>query len=197
MSQFRIESAKRMRKRLFREGPRNVLDYEKLIQHYGDGIYFHVEPAGKGFFHVLSVEEILDRINQQPHSHLNGIHCVVLPRMTRKRQRLNIYGLAWGSTVYLYPSPEDRLHVYENDIPNVYRVEARKYGAKIIEEGNTKAVQWTDESLRHYYLENVLLHELAHTYDCRNTRLKDREAFAEAYVQKYGSKHLPAVKVKT
>jgi hypothetical protein len=41
-------------------------------------------------------------------------------------------------------------------------------------------------SLRRFYLRNVLMHELGHHVDTRNSTKKDREKFAEAFVRKNG-----------
>lgn len=186
----RTDAGKRMRKQVFREGPKSVYDFEKYIS-YGKAeelICICVEPAGKGYFHVLTPEEITNRMRKLPKEHLRNLDTIVLPCMTKKRKRMDIYGLQWNGTVYLYPMNDDLLHEINRPLRPLERQEANKYGGKIIEDGKYHSVQWTKESIKHFYLENILVHELAHVYDRKNTRNVDRERFAEGYVLKYGSK---------
>lgn len=185
----RTDAGKRMRKQVFREGPKSVYDFEKYIKVGKCGApAFYIEPAGEGRYHVLSVDEILERLDRLPKSHLRNLHTIVLPCMTKKRRRMHLYGLQWGGTIYLYPSrTELRQELNGPPYPNEH-IEFEKYGGKVIQEGADWYIQWTKESIKHFYLENILVHELAHVYDRKNTRSVDRERFAEGYVLKYGSK---------
>ncbi len=174
------------RKTIFREGPKDALDFEKCIEHDGDDIYFHIEPAGKGYRHVLTEGEILARLHELPDHLLKNLNCVVLPRMTRKRERFNIYGLQWGKTIYLYPM-EDNLKVGEHhNLEKAVVDEARQFGATIEETKTGPIIHWTEETVKAYYLENILIHELGHTYDEKNSSSRDREAYAEWFARKYG-----------
>jgi len=174
------------RKTIFREGPKDALDFEKMISHEGDDIYFHIETPGKGYTHVVTEDEILSRLHELPDHLLCNLNCVVLPRMTRKRERFNIYGLQWGNSVYLYPMEScltvGAKHKLGIDVVN----EARQFGATIEETKTGPIIHWTPETIKLYYLENILIHELGHTYDVKNTSVKDREAYAEWFARKYG-----------
>ncbi len=176
----------RHRKTTFREGPKQVYDFEKLIEHEGEGIYFHVEPAGKGYTHVLNDQEILARLHELPDHLLNNLNCVVLPRMTRKRKLFNVYGMQWGQTIYLYPMPADLRVGDYHTLPPAYVAEARQFGATVEDHPTGPVIQWTLETAKLYYLENVLIHELGHTLDMKNSSTRDREAFAEAFARKHG-----------
>lgn len=171
------------RRPTFREGPRHVFDYEKLIEHDGEGIHVHVEPAGKGYVHVLNEADIRFRLAELPPHLLNHVSCIVLPRMTRKRKLFNIYGMQWAESIYLYPMPVDLRVGDSHALLPAHVAEARQFDAEV-EEG--PVIQWTPETIRHYYLENILIHELGHTLDQRNTSDKDREAYAEAFARKWG-----------
>ncbi len=45
---------------------------------------------------------------------------------------------------------------------------------------------WTEQAIKDFYLNNILIHELGHLIDDRNTRYGDRERFAEWFAMQYG-----------
>jgi hypothetical protein len=173
----------RQRKTTFREGPKSLYDFEKLIEGEGDGIYYHVETPGPGFVHVLTETDISTRLAELPAALLANLHCIVLPRMTRKRKLFNVYGMQWNETIYLYPMTAD-LRVEGLVLGADYMAEAQQFGA--IVDKDAGVIQWTPETIKRYYLENILIHELGHTLDRKNSSRKDREAYAEHFARKYG-----------
>ena len=54
--------------------------------------------------------------------------------------------------------------------------------------GSSWELIWTEQSIRDYYLNNVLMHELGHLLDSRNTSYTDRERYAEWFALEYGYK---------
>lgn len=171
---------------MFREGSKSVYDYEKLIEGDGDGIYYHVEPAGRGYVHTVTESEVAARFAELPAHLVSTLNCVVLPRMTRKRKIINIYGMQWAETIYLYPMPADLRVGDKHTLTEAVLAEARQFGATIEEHSGGPVIQWTPETIKPYYLENILLHELGHVVDRKNTSEKDREAFAEHFARQYG-----------
>jgi hypothetical protein len=49
-------------------------------------------------------------------------------------------------------------------------------------------LEWTEEAVRDFYLNNILIHELGHLVDARNTGYVDRERYAEWFALEYGYK---------
>ena len=49
-------------------------------------------------------------------------------------------------------------------------------------------LEWTEEAVRDFYLNNILIHELGHLVDVRNTGYVDRERYAEWFAVEYGYK---------
>ena len=47
-------------------------------------------------------------------------------------------------------------------------------------------MQWTKETIEDFYLNNILIHELGHLLDDRNTSYTDRERYAEWFAIEYG-----------
>ena len=97
--------------------------------------------------------------------------------------------MQWGATLYLYPMEENLIEYY-NCPPTPNQVnEARMYGGLWQQESsNTWKLAWTEEAVRDFYLNNILIHELGHLVDARNTRYVDRERYAEWFAVEYGYK---------
>ena len=148
-----------------------------------------LQTPGAGFRHVLKPEEIRSRLAQVPPQFLRSLEVVQLSRMTRKKQGFPCYGIQWGAAIYLYPI-EDNL-VERHHAPPTPRqlTEARMYGGLWQQESaNLWKLVWTEHALRDFYLNNILIHELGHLVDSRNTRYTDRERYAEWFAVEYGYK---------
>ena len=61
------------------------------------------------------------------------------------------------------------------------------YGGKWAQESaDSWTLTWTEETIRDFYLNNILIHELGHLLDLRNSRTIDRERYAEWFAIQYG-----------
>ena len=60
------------------------------------------------------------------------------------------------------------------------------YGAHWEKGETTWRLVWTEESLKDFYLNNILIHELGHLVDNRNTAYEARERYAEWFAVQYG-----------
>jgi len=148
-----------------------------------------VEKPGRGFRHVVTEDEIRERLAALPKEMTAGLEVIQLSQMTRKKKRFPCYGMQWGSSIYLYPIETSRIEVFTEPPGPSQRIEARMYGARWEEQANGYwHLVWTDESLRDFYLNNVLIHELGHLLDQRNTTYRDRERFAEWFAVEHGYK---------
>ena len=47
---------------------------------------------------------------------------------------------------------------------------------------------WSETAIQDYYLNNILIHELGHLLDDRNTSYTDRERYAEWFALEHGYK---------
>lgn len=147
---------------------------------------FIVQPPGRGFFHPVTVDEIRERIAQLPEQYQTGIEVVQLSRMTRKRALFPCYGMQWGPNIYLYPIEESLQELYVHPPLPSQQIEAKMYGGRWSREDGYWKLTWTREAIRDFYLNNVLIHEIGHIHDRRNTRAVDRERFAEWFAVEYG-----------
>jgi hypothetical protein len=145
-----------------------------------------VQPAGTGFRHVVTEDEVRRRLAQLPEWMTRPLQIVQLSQMTRKKRRAPCYGMQWGNAIYLYPIEESLVESFVKPPKPAQRIEANMYGARW-EHGRTGwQLVWTEESIRDFYLNNVLIHELGHILDSRNSSHVDRERFAEWFALEVG-----------
>lgn len=147
-----------------------------------------VQSAGPGYRHVVTEADVRARLAQLPDWMVRPLQVVQFSQMTRKKRRSPCYGMQWGSTIYLYPIEESLVESFCQPPKPAQKIEAAMYGAQWrVEDGHWKLV-WTEAAIRDFYLNNVLIHELGHILDSRNTNSRDRERFAEWFALEMGYK---------
>jgi len=155
----------------------------------GKGYRIIVQQPGAGYRHILSPEDVRKRLAEFPSWMLADLEVIQFSQMTRKKQSFPCYGMQWGASLYLYPI-EESLVEYYNCPPTPAQVnEARMYGGEWSETSpGVWGLRWTEETVRDFYLNNILIHELGHLVDSRNTGYVARERFAEWFALEYGFK---------
>ena len=149
-------------------------------------VRYVVESPGAGYIHPVTVDEVRARLEFLPQKFQSQLEVVQLSRMTRKRALFPCYGLQWGTTVYLYPIEDSYEEVYARPPHPLQLTEARMFGGRWRQIGDRWTLRWTAESIRDFYLNNVLIHEVGHIYDDRNTGFEARERFANWFAIEYG-----------
>jgi hypothetical protein len=147
------------------------------------------QEPGQGYVHVVTPQQIRERLALLPDHLTSTLEVVQLSRMTRKKRSFPCYGMQWGTAIYLYPVEATLTEYYSSPPrPAVYN-EARQFGGvwESIGGGAWKLL-WSREALENFYLNNVLIHELGHVLDLRNSSYRDRERFAEWFAIEYGYK---------
>lgn len=146
-----------------------------------------VREPGEGYRHILTKAEVRERLAEFPQEWLHGLDVVQFASMTRKKRRSPCYGLQWGSTIYLYPIEETLVEHFGAPPKPAQQIEAKMYGGVWEDLGNGFwTLTWTEEAIKDFYLNNVLIHELGHLLDDRNTSPKQRERYAEWFAIRYG-----------
>jgi hypothetical protein len=147
------------------------------------------EAPGKGFRHILTEDDIRARLAQLPAWMVKPLEVVKLSRMTRKKRLSPCYGMQWGNTIYLYPIEQNLVETFCQAPKPAQRIEAQMFGGIWQQASRTNwKLIWTAESIRDFYLNNVLIHELGHILDDRNTNYVDRERYAEWFAVEHGYK---------
>jgi hypothetical protein len=146
-----------------------------------------VQSPGQGYRHVVTPAEIRARLALLPQAFLAALDVVQLSRVTRKKRSYPCYGMQWGRAIYLYPMEEDLVETYLGPPTPAEMNEARMYGG-CWEPGdeNQWRLRWTEATIKDFYLNNVLIHELGHILDNRNTNARDRERYAEWFAIHHG-----------
>jgi hypothetical protein len=152
-------------------------------------VRFVFQPAGAGYIHPVSPDEVRARILELPVEYRQRLEVVQFSRMTRKRRLFPCYGLQWGTAVYLYPIEESLEEVYIRAPRPARRIETEMFGGRWMTDGSLWRLTWTIDSIRDYYLNNVLIHEIGHIHDDRNTSFRKREQFADWFAIEYGYRH--------
>ena len=152
-----------------------------------EGFQVVSQDPGRGYRHVVTEAEVRERLSALPAAFLTLLEAVQLSRMTRKKQTFPCYGMQWGSAIYLYPLEEGLVEYFNRPPrPSEYN-ETRTFGGRWVNEaGSQWKLIWTPSTIRDFYLNNVLIHELGHLLDERNTSYRDRERFAEWFAIEHG-----------
>lgn len=144
------------------------------------------QPAGVGFRHAVTIDEVRARLSLLDSRFTRPLEVVQLSAMTRKRQFFPCYGMQWGTAVYLYPIEESLVEEYSRPPSPQQQIEARMYGGVWTHDGKLWRLTWTEQTIKDFYLNNVLIHEVGHVNDSRNTNSRDRERYANWFAIEYG-----------
>lgn len=153
--------------------------------HSGNTRFIKQRP-GEGFIHAVTLEEVQARIELLPQRFTEILEVVQLSRMTRKRALFPAYGMQWGRNVFLYPIEDCLVETYIRPPTPQQLIEAKMFGGQWSESNGRWMLTWTEATLRDFYLNNVLIHEIGHVNDPRNTNQEDRERFANWFAIEYG-----------
>lgn len=148
---------------------------------------FVVQSAGPGYSHVVTEKQVRDRLAQLPESMLYPLHTIQLSRMTRKKRSFPCYGMQWGATLYLYPIESDLVEYFNRPPRPAEYNETHQFGGRWKQHSSSLwTLVWTESTIRNFYLNNILIHELGHLLDDRNTSYRDRERYAEWFAIEHG-----------
>ncbi len=145
-----------------------------------------MQPAGDGYIHPVTIEDVRQRIAELPVRFTQPIEVVQFSAMTRKRSLFPLYGMQWGPNIYLYPIEASLQETYRRPPTPQQLIEARMFGGVWKQEGRIWTLSWARESIRDFYLNNVLVHEIGHVNDSRNTNSAARERHANWFATEYG-----------
>lgn len=145
-----------------------------------------IEPAGTQYQHVVTEQEIRDRLDLLPKEFIESLGVVQLSRMTRKRAIFPLYGMQWGPNVYLYPMECSLTERYARKPRPQFRIDSEMYGGVWEEMDGIWQLSWNDSTIKDFYLNNVLIHEIGHLNDHRNRSYLERERYANWFAIEYG-----------
>ena len=118
-----------------------------------------------GFVRPFTVEDVRTVLCDVPAEHLEGLAGVFLLGGTAKQRRSRRfkYGLYGDSRIYLHPLAERFIEQRWNTPPKPSVVrEYTRFGASFVQESGDWILRFSLDSLRLFYLYDVLLHEIGH-----------------------------------
>ena len=154
-----------------------------------DGRAYRVlrQDPGHGYRHVVTESDVRTRLDKLPGEFLRDLEVVQLSQMTRKKQSLPCYGMQWGATLYLYPIDETLKEQFFQPPSPAVLTETKMYGGRwSTPEPGVWTLTWSKNAIRDFYLNNILIHELGHLLDERNSSYTERERFAEWFAIEFG-----------
>ena len=156
---------------------------------------FITDNPSKDFYFPVTIEDIKAILDQLPAEHTCHITHIWLQRIkkTEYENGDTFQGcFICGSGVYLvvlHPFPIDNKMCFGQTKPSRKVLNYYKgYTTDLHCENKIWFLQWTDETIRRYYLESLLLHEIGHSIDSFYKRYwskataTKRENFANNYV---------------
>lgn len=150
-------------------------------------VQYVVQPPGVGYRHVVTPAEVADRLAKLPPGFVKPLEVVQFSQVTRKKKSMPCYGMQWGNAVYLYPIEDDLVEHYPRPPKPAQIVEARMFGGRFRQDGpDDWKLVWTERAVKDFYLNNVLVHEVGHLLDERNSSYADREKYAEWFAVHFG-----------
>jgi hypothetical protein len=152
-----------------------------------EGFRVVIQEPGEGYRHIVTEEQIRDRLKLVRPDFLDQLEVIQLSQMTRKKQSFPCYGMQWGNAIYLYPLEESLVeHFYQPPRPALVN-EAKMYGGVWDEQGpGVWTLTWSEQAAEDFYLNNILIHELGHLVDEKNSSYMERERYAEWFAIHYG-----------
>jgi hypothetical protein len=145
------------------------------------------QEPGEGYRHIVTEEQIRARLKLVRPDFLEQLEVVQLSRMTRKKQSFPCYGMQWGNAIYIYPLEESLVeHFYQPPRPALIN-ESKMYGGVWDEPASSEwTLTWSQQAAEDFYLNNILIHELGHLVDEKNSKYMERERFAEWFAIHHG-----------
>ena|SRR2546426_923875 len=173
--------------------------YAKYFKHFGDVDMplIQIEPTHKDFVFPISVDDIRSTLMRIPRQFLLGIKAILVPSGSKKQiaamKNRFMHGEYWQSCIFLHPCPRGLMkRVYET-VPNPTVVQTyTRAGATMVRRNTGVEISFDPESLRRFYLRDVLIHEIGHhVAGPERAASRQSESFAKWFASEYGYRLSP------
>ncbi len=160
-----------------------------------------VDNSSRELYFPITVQEIKDFISKLPKEHTKNITHIWLRKMKKKdyEKEGRIQGcFICGSGVNLiviYPFPTDlKMYFGKKKPSNKILKWYSKYEPELVQSNGEWFLKWTEDKIKRYYLEGLLLHEIGHQIDSvyqrywsANYKKQKAENFADNYAYYWGN----------
>ena len=152
-----------------------------------DDIRYELQSAGEGYLHPVAPDEVQDRIRMLPERLTESIEVVRFSSMTRTSQPVSAVWNAVGCEHLPVPHRSFTGRILRTTAESSAQlIESRMFGGEWKQVDGIWTLTWTRETIRDFYLNNVLIHEIGHVNDLRNTNSAARERYANWFATEYG-----------
>ena len=166
--------------------------FEKI--YHTPGLTVIEQPIHPDFIIPVDEASIRETLGAVPQKFLSDLAAVIVLGGSKKQEKtfknLFAYGRYWSNIIVLHPYPKKYLEQHWKTLPKPSILhEYERAGAEITRDGKRWRIRFDEESLKQFYLRDVLVHELGHHVDSENFRFKSHRAaenFAEWFASEYG-----------
>ena len=162
---------------------------------------FISDNPSRDFYFPISIEEIKEFLNKLPKEHSENLTHIWLRKMSTKEyekegslQGCFICG-SGVNLIILYPFPKDMTMKFGKKKPQKKLLKwYSEYSPELKEESGEWKLIWTEDKIKKYYLEGLLLHEIGHQMDSFYQRFwskgygRKAEKFADNFAYFWGDK---------
>ena len=153
-----------------------------------------VLPTHPAFLIPLDEISIRKTLEAVPKKFTISLAAVIVLSGSKKQEKtfrsFFAYGRYAANVIFIHPFPKKYMDLKYKALPKPSVLsDYERAGAKVTPEGKQWCIQFDEESLKQFYLRDVLLHELGHHVDAENFRFKSgkkAEGFAEWFASEYG-----------
>lgn len=174
---------------------RTIMKYYNKI-YLNDELSIIIRPTHPAFFNPITEIGIREIIADVPNKFTKDLAAIIVLAGSRKQEKvfqsLFAYGRYTENVIIIHPFPRKFMGINFMKLPKPSVLnDYKRAGATITFEDNQWWIRFDEDSLRHFYSRDVLMHEIGHHYDARNFRSKSgkkAENFAEWFATEYGYK---------
>lgn len=160
----------------------------------GEQIHLYALPLHKDFVRPFDCADVIEILKLIPQKMLRGLTSIALLGGSKRQARVANSGLwSYGryrpTRIYLcaYPRSQMQWTTQHLSFPSA-RLAYLRAGVTVTHRSGSWHLEFTDESLRRFYLWDVLIHEIGHHVDRfhRDQSTSRAERFAEWFARTYG-----------
>jgi len=153
-----------------------------------------IEPTHKDYILPISKDDITSLLERIPTHFIEGIKAILVTSGSKKQikviKNMLHYGEYWEECVFIHPYPKVLMTQSYDKKPNPQTIqEYQRAGGVVTSAGSGVEISFNKDSLRRFYLRDVLMHEIGHHNEGERIgrSRKKSEGYANWFATEYGS----------
>lgn len=152
-------------------------------------ITYIVDPPPKGYVYPCEVQDIREKLETIKPEMLRNVAVIHLCNQVKMNPGVDAH-IIENSVIRIYPVPEKLRWRYGRRKPNPAECQERiEFGAYWQKIDDQWFLRWDRDSLKQYFLDHILLHEIGHSLDDLYVGTHKGEKYAEAFAHRVGKNH--------